>query len=87
MNKPFDEVLRVFNEATHGLHTMEAEHFGISCVEMMAAGAILVAHNSAGPKVDIIKHAGTESERCGYLANNYEDYVEMLTEALSTKYP
>jgi len=29
---------------------MEAEHFGISVVEMLAAGLIVVAHNSAGPK-------------------------------------
>jgi alpha-1,2-mannosyltransferase len=65
---------------------MEAEHFGISCVEMMAAGVILVAHNSAGPKADIIKHASSEQERCGYLADNYEDYVSMLTEAILSKY-
>jgi alpha-1,2-mannosyltransferase len=34
---------------------MEAEHFGISIVEMLAAGLIVVAHNSAGPRFDIIK--------------------------------
>lgn len=34
---------------------MEAEHFGISIVEMIAAGLLVVAHNSAGPKEDIIK--------------------------------
>jgi alpha-1,2-mannosyltransferase len=42
---------------------MEAEHFGISIVEMLAAGLIVVAHNSAGPRFDIIKE-----ER--YLAEN-----------------
>lgn len=52
----------------------------------MAAGAILVAHDSAGPKVDIIKHAADEKDRCGYLANSYEDYVNMLTEAILTRY-
>ena len=30
------------------------EHFGISIVEMMAAGLVVVAHNSGGPKGDII---------------------------------
>ena len=34
---------------------MEAEHFGISVVEMMAAGLIVWAHDSAGPRYDIIK--------------------------------
>lgn len=34
---------------------MEAEHFGISIVEMLAAGCLVVAHNSAGPKFDIIR--------------------------------
>jgi len=33
---------------------MKFEHFGISIVEMMAAGIITIAHNSAGPKQDII---------------------------------
>jgi alpha-1,2-mannosyltransferase len=30
------------------------EHFGISVVEMMAAGLVVIAHNSGGPKMDII---------------------------------
>lgn len=34
---------------------MKEEHFGISVVEMMAAGLFTVAHNSGGPKLDIIK--------------------------------
>lgn len=38
-----------------GIHTMEYEHFGIALVEMMAAGLITIAHNSAGPAMDIIK--------------------------------
>lgn len=42
---------------TIGIHTMEAEHFGISVVEMLAAGLIVVAHNSAGPKEDIVRTA------------------------------
>jgi alpha-1,2-mannosyltransferase len=55
VNKPFPEIVKIFGNASYGMHTMEAEHFGITCVEMLAAGIILVAHNSAGPKVDIIK--------------------------------
>ena len=34
------------------------EHFGISIVEMMAAGLVVVAHNSGGPRMDIV-HADT----------------------------
>lgn len=33
---------------------MEYEHFGITVVEMMAAGLLTIAHESAGPKEDII---------------------------------
>jgi len=37
-----------------GLHTMWNEHFGIGIVELMAAGVITIAHNSGGPKEDIV---------------------------------
>lgn len=30
------------------------EHFGISIVEMLAIGLIVIAHNSGGPLLDII---------------------------------
>ena len=46
---------------------MKEEHFGISIVEMMSAGLIVIAHNSAGPKMDII---GTAQEKVGYLASD-----------------
>jgi glycosyltransferase involved in cell wall biosynthesis len=36
------------------LHSMWNEHFGISCVESMASGTILIAHNSGGPRQDIV---------------------------------
>jgi alpha-1,2-mannosyltransferase len=44
---------------------MKAEHFGIAVVEMMASGLIVLAHNSAGPKMDIIKDS-----KHGYLCEN-----------------
>lgn len=37
-----------------GLHTMVDEHFGISVVELLAAGLYVVAHNSGGPRTDIL---------------------------------
>ena len=36
------------------IHTMAREHFGISCVEAQAAGCVLIAHDSGGPKTDIV---------------------------------
>lgn len=41
-------------EASVGIHTMWNEHFGISVVEMMAAGLVVVAHDSGGPRMDIV---------------------------------
>jgi alpha-1,2-mannosyltransferase len=45
---------RYLREASVGIHTMWNEHFGISVVEMMAAGLVVVAHNSGGPSMDIV---------------------------------
>ena len=36
---------------------MRDEHFGISIIEMMASGLVTIAHNSAGPRHDIIGEA------------------------------
>jgi alpha-1,2-mannosyltransferase len=58
-NLPFNEVRTKFESAKIGLHTMRDEHFGISVIEMMAAGLITVAHKSAGPLNDIIGPAPT----------------------------
>lgn len=33
------------------------EHFGIGVVEMLAAGLVTVAHDSAGPQMDIVNPA------------------------------
>ncbi|KAJ2663033.1 asparagine-linked glycosylation protein [Coemansia sp. RSA 1200] len=54
VNARWPQVLRWLRHAKVGLHTMRDEHFGISIVEMMAAGLLTVAHDSAGPKLDIV---------------------------------
>jgi alpha-1,2-mannosyltransferase len=58
---------------------MREEHFGISIVEMMSAGLIVVAHASAGPKMDII---GAAPEPVGYLAHDEATYTKFITSAL-----
>lgn len=57
-----------------GIHTMRNEHFGIGVVELMAGGAIVVAHNSGGPQMDIVG-PGT-----GYLATTVDEYAEKMTD-------
>ena len=51
---PFATLRELLAGATAGLHTMVDEHFGICVVEYMAAGAVPVAHASAGPAMDIV---------------------------------
>lgn len=55
LNLPYSELLTELQRATIGLHTMWNEHFGISIVECMAAGLIVVAHASGGPRWDVVE--------------------------------
>jgi alpha-1,2-mannosyltransferase len=68
-----------FSKAKIGIHTMIDEHFGINLIEMMAAGLILVTHNSAGAKDDILKNEG---EKPGFLVNNENEYIAQIEEIL-----
>lgn len=71
-NAPYPVLQQYMQCSTIGIHTMWNEHFGISVVELMAAGLIVVAHNSGGPKMDIIPHAsGDASLANGMLINGY----------------
>jgi len=63
-NLPSTEVKRRFLMAKVGIHTMKDEHFGISVIEMMSAGLITIAHDSAGPRMDII---GNSDHQVGLL--------------------
>lgn len=54
VNQPYRVLCEYMQSGAVGLHTMWNEHFGISVVEMMAAGLVVVAHNSGGPKMDIV---------------------------------
>jgi alpha-1,2-mannosyltransferase len=65
-NLSSNEVKNKFETAKIAIHTMRDEHFGISVIEMMSAGLITIAHNSAGPKKDII---GPSKNCVGFLAD------------------
>ena len=56
------------------------EHFGITLIEMMAAGLIVVTHNSAGAKNDILVSEG--DMKPGFLVNNENEYVGQIEEIL-----
>jgi alpha-1,2-mannosyltransferase len=72
-------IVDLFRKAKVAIHTMKAEHFGISCVEMMSAGLVTIAHDSAGPRMDII---GRSPEPVGHLADTAEEYAALVKAAL-----
>lgn len=73
MNVTYAELRELLSAAHAGLHSMEDEHFGIVIVEYMAAGCIPIAHNSGGPRDDII-----DVNECGYLATTVEEYANCI---------
>lgn len=81
-NQSFDEILHILQSCDIGLHTMTNEHFGIGIVELMAAGLITIAHNSGGPKMDIISHGET-----GFLATNEQEYAEIIMQVATKMSP
>ena len=50
LNVPYSELVLELQQGMIGLHAMWNEHFGISIVECMAAGLIMIAHASGGPR-------------------------------------
>lgn len=77
VNQPYSVVQDLFSQSSIGLHTMWNEHFGIGIVEMMSAGLVVIAHDSGGPKTDIIIPGHT-----GYLASSEEGYSELMYQVL-----
>lgn len=55
------------------------EHFGISCVECQSRGVILIANDSAGPRMDIVG----PNQEFGFLADTAEDYSDKLKTVFS----
>ena len=75
-NLTFSSLMEELGMAAAALHTMENEHFGISLVECMAAGCVLVAHESGGPQQDIV--VDWEGQPTGFLASTEEQFASWL---------
>ncbi|KAM4561552.1 GDP-Man:Man(3)GlcNAc(2)-PP-Dol alpha-1,2-mannosyltransferase-like [Fundulus diaphanus] len=81
LNVPFEELKRELVNASIGLHTMWNEHFGIGVVECMAAGTVVLAHKSGGPKLDIVvPHEGRQT---GFLADSEDSYAAAMETILA----
>lgn len=91
LNQPYSVLHDYLGKASLGIHTMWNEHFGIGVVEMMAAGLVTVAHDSGGPKSDIIVNPWdlkaphkslSNSNATGLLASQKEEYATAMYEVL-----
>uniref|UniRef100_A0A0E0F791 GDP-Man:Man(3)GlcNAc(2)-PP-Dol alpha-1,2-mannosyltransferase n=1 Tax=Oryza meridionalis TaxID=40149 RepID=A0A0E0F791_9ORYZ len=76
----YRDLVQLLGGAVAGLHSMTDEHFGISVVEYMAAGAIPIAHKSAGPMMDIV--LDEDGQQTGFLASKKEEYAEAIVKVL-----
>ncbi|CAH9067873.1 unnamed protein product [Cuscuta europaea] len=79
-NLMYSDLVRLLGGAVAGIHSMIDEHFGICIVEYMAAGAIPIAHNSAGPKMDIV--LPQDGKQTGFLAQDVEEYADAIIEII-----
>ena len=82
LNQPDSVKKEWFAKASVGLHTMWNEHFGIGIVEMMAAGLLVVAHDSGGPQQDIVV-VTSNGKRTGFLATSVDEFATAMKDALS----
>jgi alpha-1,2-mannosyltransferase len=80
INISYQELLECYQSATIGLHAMWNEHFGISVVECMAAGLIMVANRSGGPLMDIVETS--DGSQTGFLAVDAIEYARCIAAIL-----
>ncbi|KAK0417792.1 hypothetical protein QR680_013213 [Steinernema hermaphroditum] len=76
LNAPFDDLCQNLKESLISFHSMWNEHFGIAVVDGIASGNIMVAHNSGGPKLDIVQ------DKYGFLATSPEEYADKVLQIL-----
>ncbi|KAM0870405.1 hypothetical protein ACQ4PT_040035 [Festuca glaucescens] len=81
----YSDLVQLLGGAIAGLHSMTDEHFGISVVEYMAAGAIPIAHKSAGPMMDIVLEE--DGRQTGFLASEKEEFTEAILKVLRMAEP
>ncbi|EYC21122.1 hypothetical protein Y032_0020g230 [Ancylostoma ceylanicum] len=77
LNVAYEELFDALSESLISIHTMWNEHFGISVVEGMAAGTIMLAHDSGGPQLDILQPIDGKKQELplGFLAATKEGEV------------
>ncbi|KAF8766849.1 GDP-Man:Man(3)GlcNAc(2)-PP-Dol alpha-1,2-mannosyltransferase-like [Argiope bruennichi] len=76
VNLSFQEVIQEMKNSTIALHTMKDEHFGIGIVECMSAGLVMIAHNSGGPKMDIV--VDYNGKKTGFLADDIDSFADAM---------
>ncbi|CAM0949314.1 unnamed protein product [Alopecurus aequalis] len=81
----YRDLVQLLGGSIAGLHSMTDEHFGISVVEYMAAGAIPIAHKSAGPMMDIVLEE--DGHQTGFLASEKEEFAEAILKVLRMPEP
>lgn len=83
VNAPFEgpkSLREGLAQCAAGLHCMWNEHFGISVVESQAAGCVIVAHDSGGPRMDIV--VPVDGERTGCRARSETGFAAALAAVL-----
>ncbi|ODM88813.1 GDP-Man:Man(3)GlcNAc(2)-PP-Dol alpha-1,2-mannosyltransferase [Orchesella cincta] len=80
VNFSFDTLKKELVDGLMGIHSMWNEHFGISVVECMAAGLLMVAHKSGGPLMDIV--VDDEGDRNGFLVADEHEYARVIKSIL-----
>ena len=81
VNVSFDRLCATCARSTVGLHSMRDEHIGISVVELMAAGTVMIAHDSAGPKLDIV--TPFEGGDTGFLESTEEGFAAAMAKVFA----
>uniref|UniRef100_A0A158R440 GDP-Man:Man(3)GlcNAc(2)-PP-Dol alpha-1,2-mannosyltransferase n=1 Tax=Syphacia muris TaxID=451379 RepID=A0A158R440_9BILA len=80
LNASIQQMSSLLENSLIGIHTMFNEHFGISVVEGLAAGQMVIANNSGGPKMDIINNF--EDHTVGFLAATVDEYLSSVIRIL-----
>ena len=88
LNEPFSVLQSQLASALLGLHSMWNEHFGMGVVELAAAGLLVLAHNSGGPRDDILVETRDDAGRgrCGLLASSAEEYADALVRVFGSEW-